>query len=66
MCEMSAGSECFNDKLRTYAQFYILNSTHGVLGGMVIKLNGQVTHTNHLCGPELLGSVCSSVIALRV
>ncbi len=31
----------------------ILNSPHGVLVGMVIKLSGQVAHTNHLCGPEL-------------
>ncbi len=32
----------------------ILNSTHGVLVGMVIKLSGQVAHTNHVCGPELI------------
>ena len=31
----------------------ILNRTHGVLVGMVIKRSGQVAHTNHLCGPEL-------------
>ncbi len=33
----------------------ILNSSHGVLVGMVIKLSGPVAHTNHLCGPELYG-----------
>ncbi len=31
----------------------ILNSSHGVLVGMVIKLSGQVAHANHVCGPEL-------------
>ncbi len=31
----------------------ILNSSHGVLVGMVIKLSGPVEHTNHVCGPEL-------------
>ena len=30
-----------------------LNSTDGVLVGMVIELSGQVMHTNHVCGPEL-------------
>ena len=32
----------------------ILNSSHGVLVGMVIKQSGPVAHTNHVCGPELL------------
>ncbi len=32
----------------------ILNSSHGVLVGMVIKRSGPVVHTNHVCGPELL------------
>ncbi len=31
----------------------ILNSSHDVLVGMVIKLSGPLAHTNHVCGPEL-------------
>ncbi len=31
----------------------ILNSSHDVLVGMVIKLSGPLAHTNHECGPEL-------------
>ena len=53
MREMSGGFECSYGKLSPYG--FILNSTHGVLVGMVIKPSGQVAHTNHLCGPELLG-----------
>ncbi len=37
--------------------FIILNSSHGVLVGMVIKRRGPVTHTNHVCGPELFVSL---------
>ena len=32
----------------------IVNSSHDVLGGMVIKRSGPVVHANHVCGPELL------------
>ena len=54
MHEMSAGSECSYDKLIPYGFLVILNSRHGVFVGMVIKLSGQVTHTNHGYGPELI------------
>ena len=67
MCEMSTGSESSYDKVSPYGfikyqvpmqqmgDLVILNTTHGVLVvGMVIKLSGQVAHTNHVCGPELL------------
>ncbi len=39
----------------------ILNSSQGVIVGMVIKLSGPVMHTNHLCGPEL--NAVSSILA---
>ncbi len=50
--ERSARSECSYGKLSLYG-FIILNSSHGVLVGMVIKQSGPVAHTNHVCGPEL-------------
>ncbi len=58
MCERSARSECSYGKLSPYGfikyqDLIILNSSHGLLAGMVIKLSGPVMHTNHLCGPEL-------------
>ena len=58
MREMSAGFECSYGKLSPYG--FILNSTHGVLVGMVIKPSGRVAHTNHLCGPELIENHNSS------
>ncbi len=38
----------------------ILNSSHDVLVGIVIKLSGPLAHTNHVCGPEL-PCVCLSL-----
>ncbi len=56
MREMSAGSECSYDKVSPYGfiKYQVpLGDCHSVLVGMVIKLSGQVAHTNHVCGPEL-------------
>ncbi len=58
MRERSARSECSYGKLSLYGfikyqDLIILNSSHGVLVGMVIKQSGPVMHTNHVCGPEL-------------
>ena len=38
----------------------ILNSSHGVIVGMVIKLSGQVVHTNHLCCAGLIDPIWSA------
>ncbi len=62
MHERSAWSECPYgfikyqvpmQRMGPFSYLIILNSSHGVLVGMVIKLSGPVTHTNHVCGPEL-------------
>ncbi len=60
MRERSARSECSYGKLSPYGFIEYLNSSHGVLVGMVIKRSGPVVHTNHLCGPELYRERCLS------